>query len=345
MFRYCSFVLSISLLAVGPATRAGDVANGVGTQLSAADDVRVIDKLDDGLKISQQAKTFDAMVGLVKPRLFWRNHDVLWTVRNEANQLSFVMNRAYNLRIGHNEPACYLLESHDYRYEPDGSGLIYTRSVDDHPLVVAHDPVRGVIYQARWESVPASGSGSMTETRNIFFLCDGEHRWHFIDEGPVGETGQLGVDERYSDAVEVDAKWTADPAHPVKLSYTLVTTDSWEHLGENHQSVSVRRRMVPGLEHSPGFYDGFDAADYSPGQFKREGPNYVVASTGESLDAFVQRLFHSEMDWKKTKNEKDKFIEAAAASLRQTNPSLTTDIVKGEIIILPEKMWQHGGID
>jgi len=316
--------------------RAGSVASA-----TTQPDLTILDKLNDRLKIRQAAGNFTALADMTRPKFIWGGRNMLWIMHDGAGKPMFAMNRAYALQIGRQQPACYLLESHDYYWDdPDGPTLIYTRFVDEHPLVVARDPSRGVIYQARWDSAPQSGSGAITQTRNIFLLCDGEHRWHLLGEGPIGSGGQCGGDEQINDAVEADSRWTGNPAHPVELSFTMLTTDLWDYDGENfHESMTVRRRMAPGPVDSSGYAKPEMAVDMSPGPFKRGGPYYLIASKGELLDSFVRRLCHQDLSGVQSEAKKRTIVESTEASLRKTNPGLSTEIAKGEKIILPEKTY------
>ncbi len=307
-------------------------------------DLTVLDKLDDRLKIGQTAGNFTALADLTRPKFIWGGRDMLWIMHDGAGKPMFAMNRAYDLKIGTQQPAWFLLESHDYWWDdPDGPMLIYTRFVDAHPLVVVRDPTRGVIYQARWDSAPQSGSGAITQTRNIFLLCDGEHRWHLLGEGPIGSRGQCGGDEQINDAVEADARWAGNPAHPVELSFTMLTTDLWDYDGENfHESMTVRRRMALGPVDSSGYSNPEAVADTSPGPFKRQGAYYVIASKRESLDSFVRRFCRLDLLGMKDESQKRTFVESTEAAIRKTNPGLSAAIASGQAIVLPEKMYRFG---
>jgi hypothetical protein len=262
-------------------------------------------------------------------------------MHDAAGKPMFAMNRAYDLQIGKQRRGCYLLESHDYCWDdPDVPMLIYTRYEDAHPLVVERDLSRSVIYQARWDSAPQSGSGGITQTRNIFLLCDGEHRWHLLGEGPIGSGGQCGGDEQINDAAEADAQWAGNPAHPVELSFTMLTTDLWDYDCEKfNESMTVRRKMVPGPVDPSGYSNPEVAADLSPGPFKRQGPYYMIASKNESLDSFVRRFCHIDLSGAQREAQKRAFVESAEASLRKSNPRLSSEIATGQTIILPQKMY------
>jgi hypothetical protein len=140
--------------------------------------------------------------------------------------------------------------------------------------------------------------------------------------------------------VEAGVQWTGNPVHPVELSFTMLTTDLWDYDCEKfNESMTVRRRMAPGPLGSWGYSNPEVGADISPGPFKRQGPYYVIADKSETLDSFVQRFRHQDLVGNQTEAKKRAFVESTEASLRTTNPWLSTEIIKGETIIIPEKMY------
>src|SRR5580700_6125450 len=81
----------------------------------------LLDKLNDGLKIRRAAENFTALADLTHPKFIWGRRDLLWIMYDADGKPMFAMNRAYNLQIGKQQAACYLLESHDYCWDdPDG---------------------------------------------------------------------------------------------------------------------------------------------------------------------------------------------------------------------------------
>jgi hypothetical protein len=341
MNRLISFCVLVFFFSVRSAI--ADDADAVPASATTQPDFTLVDKLADGLKVRKHAANFTALADLTKPKLIFGGRDMVWVMHDPAGKPIFAMNRAYDLQIGKDQPACYLLDSNDNYFvdPPDGPTLIYTRFVDAHPIIVARDPVHGVVYQAHWDSAPESGSGAYTDTRNIFLLCDGNHRWHFLTEGPIGTGGRCGYDEHFDDAVSADVQWTSDPTQPVQLFFTLSTTDSWGFDGDMyHNFMTVRRKVIPGQSDIQGVADAEDPGDFAPGPFKRQGPYYVIAGKSESLDSFVRRFFHIQIKENANDAKTVALIQSTEAALRTTNPWLATDIVKGETIILPEKMYR-----
>ncbi len=267
MSRHWIFPLSILLLLPTMAALADDVPRPAITQPS----VTAVDKLDNGLKIRQQAESFDALARLTNPKFVWRDRDMLWITHDESGKVEFTMNRAYDLQIARATPACFLLDAHNYWDKTEGPAFLYTRFVDPQPMIIARDPVRGVVYQVHWNSSPAEGSGSITQTRNIFLLCDGKHRWHLLGEGPVGSSGCSGASEYIADSVEADVTWKNDPSSPVKLTFTLLTKDDWGLEGgeldtPDHPSLTICRTMVPAIADSGGLADGISPEDICRGR-------------------------------------------------------------------------------
>jgi hypothetical protein len=341
MNRFISFCVLISLFSVR--SIMADDADAVPASATTQPDFTLVDKLADGLKVRKHAANFTALVDLTKPKIVFGGRDMIWVMHDPAGKPIFAMNRAYDMQIGKEQPGCYLFDSNDSYYTdpPDDTVLVYTRFVDTHPIVVARDLDRGVVYQARWDSAPQSGSGAFTDTRNIFLLCDGSHHWHFLAEGPIGTRGRCGYDERFDDSVSADAQWPSDPNQPAQLSFTLSTTDSWGYDGDAyHEFMTVRRKMTPGQVDNPDFVDPADTADNSLRPFKRQGPYYVIAAKSESLDSFVRRFFHNEIKENNNQPKTAALLQSTETSLRASNPWLSTSIVKGETIILPEKMYR-----
>jgi hypothetical protein len=303
-------------------------------------DLIVVDQLNPLLKIRAQAPSLFALLQSAKPNFIFGDGSLLWVRHNVDRTPVFAMDRIYNLQIGKQQPAFYLLESHDYYLDsPDDADFIYTHYLDEHSKVVARDPLRGVVYQALWISAPQSGSGGITETRNIFLLCDGKHRWRFLCEGPVGESGALGADEDYSDSVKADVRWTGNDAVPVNLSFTLLTTHNWRWDSGGHDfsydSITERQKMVPGPVDTGGYEHPQDAVDFQPGSFVPQGPKFIIATKDESLDSLIWQILREQTKPAAHIQKDGPLIAAFKASLKMANPDLTDRIAKEQTIILP----------
>jgi hypothetical protein len=347
MSKHSVFQLSILLFLPTLTALADDVPNPAITQSSPT----AVDKLDDGLKTLQQAESFDALARLTKPKFVWRDRDMLWIIHDESGKVGFAMNRAYDLQVAHATPASFLLDGHNYLDKTEGPAFPYTRFVDPQPVIIARDPVRGVVYQVHWNSSPAEGSGHITQTRNIFLLCDGRHRWHLLGEGPVGSSACSGASEYIADSVQANVMWENDPSSPVKLAFTLLTRDDWGLEGGgldtlDHPSLTICRTMVPAVADSRGLPNDILPEDIAPGAFQRQGPCYVIESKTEPLRDFLRRLAHrcSDVPIVADGNGRNiKTSQAASKALIALNPFLTAEVPAGAKIVLPE--WFHAGED
>jgi hypothetical protein len=194
------------------------------------------------------------------------------------------------------------------------------------------------VYQARWPSAPQSGSGALTETRNIFLLYDGEHRWHLLGEGPSAWHGALGADEYYVQSIEAKVTWTDDAKHPVMPSYTLLHTEHWGRTADTAddvlaKSLTVRWDMRPSKPDLSGLTDEIDPADVSA--FQARDPR-VIASQAEPLSELAARVAHCSLDNGKPGSAAEQaHIAAVAAALRRANPRLTDPIPAGTPAVIP----------
>jgi hypothetical protein len=301
-------------------------------------------KLDDTLKVRCRAESFDSLVRLTRPRLTWRGHDMLWVTQDAAGRVGFVMDRAYDL--GQPGPVFCLLEADGYCWPDAQQGAFrYTRATDTAPIIVARDPKHGVVYHARWQSAPQTGSGRMIDTRHVFLLCDELHRWHLLGDGPITSEGANGADEVDEQTIETMATWTAVPEHPVDLAFTLLATKQWGLSGDgqnnpHHPSLTIRWDMVPGKSDTGGLADGIDAEDAPPGPFAAKQPPYIVASQSESLDGLARRIAHCSTGFPVNGDDhaKRRYMDQLEVSLRQLNPALGRRITAGERIVLSEQM-------
>jgi hypothetical protein len=318
-------LLFISLVTLVSFARvAGD---DISAASAAGPRVAAIDKLDSTLSISDRAQSLDLLVRQTKPKFVWRTRDMLWIAHDERGKVGFVMNRAYDLQIGSGNPVCCLLVAHDYYVDAgvndDNPVFPFTRGSDPKPIIVARDPARGVIYQARWASAPYAGSGSVTETRNLFFLCDGQHRWHFLEEGPISSSDCMGADDYLSSRVEATITWTDNALTPVKLRFVLADRDVWNLHGADPDapglpSITIRHRMVA----APA-KDDDDAAD----AFTSQGLPFVVAERSEALDDLLRRVDRYKQDT----------VRQLRVEVGELNPSLGPEVYAGEEILLPSR--------
>jgi hypothetical protein len=291
-----------------------------------------IQKLDSTLSISDRAQSLDLLVQQTNPKFVWKTRDMLWIAHDERGKVGFVMNRAYDLQIGGGNPVCCLLQAHDYYVDTgvndDNPVFPFTEGSDPKPIIVARDPARGVIYQARWISSPYAGSGSFKETRNLFLLCDGQHRWHFLEEGPISSSCCMGADEYLSSRVEATITWTDNPLSPVKLRFVLADRDVWNLHGADPDapglpSITIRHRMVA----APAKDE-----DDAPGAFTSQGLPFVVAERSEALDDLLRRVDRYKQDT----------VRQLRVEVGELNPSLGRDVYTGEKILLPSRFRTDG---
>lgn len=299
--------------------------------------------LDHALTIRQKAARYDELVRSTRPQFTWRAHDMLWITHDAKGRVGFLMNRAYDIQFPAAAPGCYLLSADGYAW-PDRQeqSFVFTQAADTKPIIVARDPHRGVVYQARWRSSPVMGSGSITDTRNVFLLCDGEHHWHLLGEGPVTRSGCLGASEYYHDSIEAGVHWTSDPSHSVNFTFTYLVTSEWETdqhgLDDpHHPSLTIRWDMAPFAGPHRGSPDDIDPGDCSPGLFKSKGKAYVIASKSEPLSAFSDRLAHcsSEVPADHDHRRPD-FIRNLILRLHQENRGLGDAIAASQRVTVPE---------
>ena len=129
------------------------------------------------------------------------------------------MNRAYDLQPEAGPPAWFLLEAEEGACE---RGIVdYARHVDFKPQIVTKHPELGVVYRATWPSLVSTPHGNLT-ARTLFLICDGDHRWHFIGEGPEEGEGKQSMDEHYVTRVESRGEWVADRAAPLNIRCTRI---------------------------------------------------------------------------------------------------------------------------
>ena len=309
-------------------------------------DIQTTDKLPNSLANLQQAKDFDSLVQLTKPKFTWGARDMLWVVHDITGRVGFTMNRAYHLRIGHSPQACCLLNAKGYYLDLNEQAIYcsYTAFNDLHSIIVARDPRRGVVYQVRWKSAPEEGSGAMTVTRNIFLLCDGEHRWHFLGEGPAGSSACCGVDRYSADRVEARATWTDNTSTPLRFQLTFLTEYDWDIGGRDLgtpgiPSLTVHRTMVPLSKSASGLSPNPppERSD-APDPFTNEGPDCIVAPRTESLHAFVDELAQSNCCASLLQgkvSDQEQAYQAAEVQLKHANPSLGSKVSAGSTIFLP----------
>lgn len=333
---FVSTVISVVICAVLSVVRAD-----AGSQRLEADELA---KLDDALMVRYRAESFDSLVRLTRPRLTWRGRDMLWVTHDAAGRVGFVMNRAYD--FGQPGPGFCLLEADGYCWPDAQQGAFrYTHATDTAPTIVARNPKRGVVYHARWQSAPQTGSGRLTDTRHLFLLCDELHRWHLLGEGPVTSDGANGADEVDEQTIETGAKWTRVPGHPVNLAFTLLATKQWGLSGDgqidpHHPSLTIRWDMVAGKSDTGGLVDGIGPDDAAPGPFMTKPPPYIIASESEPLQGLAKRIAHCSTDFPVNGDDhaKRRYMDQLEGSLRQLNPALGRRITAGDKIVLSEQM-------
>ena len=66
-------------------------------------------------------------------------------------------------------------------------------------------------------------------------------------DGPIGESGALGVSEYRSQSVEADVARTDDGSSPVKLNFVLLSKDDWgmDDDNPNHPISTIRQTYFP----------------------------------------------------------------------------------------------------
>lgn len=286
--------------------------------------------LDPHLTIHQKAPTLDALVKQVRPRFVWNDYDLLWVVHDEAGKVGFAMNRAYALELPGDGGTAYLLEA-DAEYVCKAS-LGYTRAVDKSPTIIARDPVRGVVYRTTWNSAEYEGTGHVRSSRDLFLLCDGKHRWHFLGEGPEQSTGRNGPVDFYSGRLDVSVRWTDQPAAPVEIHFSQVTkweTPGRQELDYEYPSLVVRKDGVLG--------------GGMPGSIRWVGSEYTQPVPGERLDSFVRRVAIWKTYLRIVDNvpRRNAMLAAVQDCLLRSNPGLRDDLSAVGRVELPEDLWRQ----
>lgn len=281
--------------------------------------------IDPRLTVRQKAETFDALVKKVRPRFVWNDCDMLWIEHDGAGKPTFAMNRAYRLRVGGHE-AYYLFEATRDFISKDN--IDYTRRADATPKIIARDPRRGVVYRAVWISPTYDGTGHVQMSRQLFLFCDGQHRWHYIGEGPEEGDGRNSPSEYWSKRVESSVRWTDDPAAPVEVTTTQIrTSELLVGDGVNPASgpLDVRRDAVLGGS--------------MPASLRWSESEYVVVGDkGEMRDALVHRVAY----WSTGDDPRRKRLGELLVSeqLREWNPTLPDAIPAGTVVWLRGNLWK-----
>jgi hypothetical protein len=280
------------------------------------------------LAVGPQAPTFDTLVEQARPTFTWGARDLLWIRHNSNGKPFFEMNRAYHLRLDGGEAFYLLEETSPFAFTPDEQ-VEYIRHADQAPSIVARHSRFGVVYQANWPSPMHEGTGHWEYERHIYLLCDGEHRWHLIGEGPQTSTGKAGSDH-FSSEIETDVAWTAKMAQPLELHLTQITHR--ETLGEppGESPLDTRRDFVLGGK--------------LPAKLKSDGGLYILLSKSRSLDSLAGAVAYwfavqgNDVD----QRTRQKALATTKKTLRQSNPELPDDIPAGRRVILDEKLLVRG---
>ena len=295
-------------------------------------------KLDDGVTVVAHAATLDALVATADPKLVWGERNFAWVTHGPATKkVGFRLNRATRAKVDGADVWCLLVG--DGCYDGKDEAVRYAQADDADPIVVARDPVRGVVYQARWTDQSSAGTGRYTDQRTVLFLCDGRHRWSVLGEGPrVLVHGRCGWSSTATGHVETHVEWTADPKRPVRLAFTVCQTQwmsrdghGWAD-GADHRERTERWTAVPGRPLNNGrLIAGPMMDDEPPGPWVRTGPRYALADRAEPVGEWAARW---EVD-DEAKPAAPAAVAALAAAVRRANPRLGERVEVGQRIELP----------
>lgn len=307
-------------------------ARSLGSDDPARDDVFTVKGVlaTGHLHVRQEAATFEAMVEQVRPRFTWneRTHDgvsptrdLLWVTHDAAGKPTFTMNRAYRLQPARGEPArTYLFEA-----DPEciSDVVWYARAVDEKPTILARDLTRGVVYRAIWHSVTNSGNGRVHKTRQLFLLCDAQHRWHFIGEGPEAVTGKNGIADAYRCKVDATVRWTDALSDPVEIHCTQVQTHECPYetgLKPNVEELSTRRDCT--------------LAGSMPSNLAWQDGVYVVIEKDEPIEALARRVAGWRTDYilENDPERRRKLVDAVADIIRSANPGIGAVLPAGTVV-------------
>ena len=317
--------------------------------LSAAAATGRLDPLADGTEVVARAATLADLIRLARPRFVWDGRNLLWVTHDPAGRVGFRMNRAVRVTTADGIAAWCLLAGGP-NWDVADEDNRYAQADDPAPVVVARHPTAGVVYQARWQSQPQSGTGHGTDQRTVILLCDGRHRWQLLGEGPtVTNSWRLGGAAWNTAAVEARAAWTGDADRPVRLSYVVAETDHWGLTNEQgcdtpgHPTRTIRWEAVPGRPSAAtGPAGRVDPADDPPGRFVRAGLRYVLADRAELVDAWATRF----VQFDAPDPPAPAAVQAFVAAVRLANPALGDAVAVGQPVRLPdEPPGPHGAGD
>ncbi len=172
------------------------------------------------------------------------------------------------------------------------------------------------------------GTGQVESVRDIFLLCDAEHRWHLVGEGPeLNLHSRIGLSCYHADRLISKVKWTGDANKPVEIACTLIIT--WFCPAEakfeyENPSLDIRRDLT---------VTGTDSKD-----LHWQETEYVVAEEAESLDRFAFRVARWRVPSFETPEYRDKhpgILGSVRQCLLKANPLLSDPLAAGQRVVIP----------
>ena len=298
---------------------------------SLADELSPWDASDTSLSaehfhIRQQAASLDELLAKTKPRFVCEApdtpcaRDLIWIMHDGAGKPVFSMNRAYSLQFGKKDPPqIFLLEAD---LEASCDFLEYARYVDEKPVIVTRDPKRGVVYRAHWPRL-SEGRGRYDIDRVLYFLCDVEHRWRFIGEGPQETNDRSNVDHGQTSAIEQTVRWTDDPAAPVEIHCVERTIHGPVILAEDDPGppeLEVRHNCT--------------LSGKLPATTRSEQDVYVAIDKDEAFDALARRIamWQTSFLYDSNSSRRNAIVAAVSRMLRESNPGISAIVRAGTIV-------------
>jgi hypothetical protein len=286
--------------------------------------------LNPELHIRLETDTLDHLKAAAKPDFVWGcdRHELAWVEHDSAGKPIFAFNKAYALTLKPGRVGWYLLEATaDFCSDRN---IDYTRFVDGHPKIIARDPVGGVVYQATWPGPGyASASDAEHDYRTLFFLCDGNHKWHLLGEAP--ECGSSRIAGRGSEERRLvpAVRWKLGANPSAEVNVTTIYADRGDPDAAGRPDPLDIEMRVP----TPAGQDSLDGTDEA-GNWQAA---YVLIEKPEPIDSLVLRIAEHYADLPDESKPADRAaaIRSVKAAVLKINPDLPAKVRVSKRVRLP----------
>jgi hypothetical protein len=328
-------ITAAAFLAVKGLPPAPDMSNVGSCQpgLAAVVERRRLDFPDmDGplsarLKVRLEAESWESLVAGAKPDFIiktqtpWRDEnsdgrDFMWIEEGSDGRLAFRLEEAYTWRPKGQRSRWVLVDPvmppegkdwdalWDQAWSSFSGNMLPLKAVvgkeaqwPGYAKVNSTDPRGGTVYEIGWVSSVCDGSGGIQTLRNLFVWQDAGGRWYFLGEGPEGGSGKCGSCN-YSDVeVRSTVHWSAGGAAPSRIDFVEATlrSEGFADGAVGLPEVTLCRDAVMTIRP-----DSLPAAWAWTGNRQYE---YLVATSGDTLDQAAVRLSAWTGDWKISADE------------------------------------------